>query len=106
MLFAGDAAGSISPLSGNGMSIAAKTALLLSEICETQNDFKTIARKYNSLWNKSFGSKVARAQVLNQIMLNPNTHHLVVRLFKLIPFIGSKVINSMQGKPFYVRKRN
>ncbi|MBT8327754.1 MAG: NAD(P)/FAD-dependent oxidoreductase [Bacteroidia bacterium] len=104
MLFAGDAAGSISPLSGNGMSIAAKTALMLSEICRTQDDFSIICKEYDKAWNQLFGSKVERAKTLNRIMLNPTTHHWVIRLFKLLPPIGSIVINSMQGKPFYVRK--
>ncbi len=106
MLFAGDAAGSISPLSGNGMSIAAKTALLLSELCKTHTEFNTLRKNYSRIWNSSFGSKVSKAKLLNSIMLNTTSHHLVVKLFNLIPPIGSVIINSMQGEPFYVRNGN
>ena len=103
MLFAGDAAGSISPLSGNGMSIAAKTALLLSEIMANHSDFNTVSRLYRKTWNASFKSKVSRAKLLNRIMLNPAVHHNVLKIFNLFPFVGSHIINSMQGKPFHVR---
>lgn len=104
ILFAGDAAGSISPLSGNGMSIAARTALLLAETISKTENFKELALDYDKSWNNSFRQKVNSARILNSIMLHAATHNVVLKLFNSIPLLGSYVINSMQGKPFYVRK--
>ena len=103
ILFVGDAAGSISPLSGNGMSIAARTSLLLSELLEQSLTLKYLKAQYESAWDKNFGAKVNQAKTLNRIMLNPIMHDLTLKTFKALPFIGNKIVSSMQGKPFSVR---
>jgi len=100
MLFVGDAAGSISPLSGNGMSIAARSALLLSQLILEDTDFETLTNKYNKQWDKHFGGRVNKAEILNYIMLNPTYHHWVLTLLNVIKPLRNKVVNDMQGSPF------
>lgn len=100
MLFVGDAAGSISPLSGNGMSIAARSALLLSQLILEEVDFDTLTKKYNTEWDRHFGNRVNTAQLLNTIMLNPTYHHLVLKLLNTVKPLRNKVVNEMQGDSF------
>ena len=105
MLFVGDAAGSISPLSGNGMSIAARSALVLSQIISAESDFTKLSTRYNKEWDRHFRGRVNKAELLNTIMLNPTSHHLVLKLLNTIPPLRKKVVNDMQGSPF-VRNSN
>lgn len=100
MLFVGDAAGSISPLSGNGMSIAARSALLLSQLILSETHFNTLAEKYNVQWDRHFGRRVNKANLLNTIMLNPTLHHMVLKALQTFSPLQKKVINDMQGKAF------
>ncbi|MGB0849852.1 MAG: NAD(P)/FAD-dependent oxidoreductase [Bacteroidia bacterium] len=96
----GDAAGAISPLSGNGMSIAAKSALLLSQLILLHNDESTLISTYEKNWNRLFLSKTQKASILNQIMLNPLRHSIVLKLLKLFSPLRKKIINEMQGDEF------
>ncbi|MFT5348064.1 MAG: flavin-dependent dehydrogenase [Bacteroidia bacterium] len=100
MLFVGDAAGSISPLSGNGMSIAARSALLLSQLILEETSFKCLTNNYNKEWDKHFGGRVNKAEMLNYIMLNPTYHHWVLKLLNTIKPLSTKVVNDMQGSLF------
>jgi flavin-dependent dehydrogenase len=100
MLFIGDAAGSISPLSGNGMSIAARSALFLSQLILEDMNFNSLTTKYNKEWDRHFGGRVNKAEMLNYIMLNPTYHHWVLKLLNTIKPLRTKVVNDMQGNPF------
>lgn len=100
MLFVGDAAGSISPLSGNGMSIAARSALLLSQLILSESRFSVLTQQYDKAWDHYFGGRVNKAELLNGIMLNPTYHHFILKLLNTIKPLKSKVVNDMQGTPF------
>ena len=100
MLFVGDAAGSISPLSGNGMSIAARSALVLSKLILENIEYNSLTIKYNNEWDSHFGNRVNKAELLNKIMLNPTLHHLVIGVLNTVKPLRQKVINDMQGDPF------
>lgn len=100
MLFVGDAAGSISPLSGNGMSIAARSALVLSQLILDESNFAKLTSRYNREWDRNFGGRVNKAELLNTIMLNPTSHHLVLKLLNTFSPLRKKVVNDMQGEHF------
>lgn len=100
MLFLGDAAGSISPLSGNGMSIAARSALLLSQLILEDLPFGQLTKKYNHDWDKQFGKRINKAELLNTILLNPTMHHVVLKILKGFKPLKNKIINDMQGEAF------
>jgi flavin-dependent dehydrogenase len=100
MLFVGDAAGSISPLSGNGMSIAARSALLLSQLILEDLSFEELKVKYQTNWDRLFGPRLNKAELLNSIMLNPSIHHAIVKTLKYIKPLRNKVVNDMQGDTF------
>jgi len=105
VILVGDSAGSISPLSGNGMSIAAKSALVLFELISKEYEANELLSRYNKQWNKNFGKRVKRAKYLNSIMLNPASNDFVLKLFNFIPAVKNLVVNDMQGDKF-VRNTN
>ncbi|MBR9859953.1 NAD(P)-binding protein [bacterium] len=96
----GDAAACISPLSGNGMSMAAKSALLLSNSISSGKAAHEIHREFQSAWKTEFDSRVNRAKVLNTIMLNPRLNDLSLKLMSFARPLGKRIVNSMQGKTF------
>ena len=99
-IYLGDAASSISPLSGNGMSIAAASAQLLSSlIINKENDLHKV---YAQLWRKQFNSRVNKAKILNYIMLNPSIHHRVLQIMNANSYLLKSVINSMQGEKIQI----
>jgi flavin-dependent dehydrogenase len=98
MLFIGDAAGAISPLSGNGMSMAARSANILSELMSQESDFQQLCINYEKRWDEANNNRVGFAKVINKIMLHPTSHHLILKLLKLVPAIRKKVVNAMQGE--------
>lgn len=100
VLLCGDAAGSISPLSGNGMSIAVKTGLLLSQLILSGQDKKSIAIAYERNWDRLFNPKIKKAKVLNYVMLKPVLHDLILKVLKTIRPLRLKTVNDMQGDPF------
>ncbi len=100
ILFCGDSAGSISPLSGNGMSIAARTGLLLLQVILNNKDKQLMELQYEKNWHRLFNPKIKKAKFLNYIMLNPNIHDVILNLLKLIRPLRRKTINDMQGEPF------
>lgn len=100
MLFVGDAAGSISPLSGNGMSIAARSSLVLSQLILDEPNFAKLTSRYNTEWDYHFGGRVNKAELLNTIMLNPTSHHLILKLLNSIKPLRNKIVNDMQGDYF------
>lgn len=97
VLNVGDAAGSISPLSGNGMSLAAKSAVLLYQLIGEVSSDKELINRYERNWNNLFKGQLNRAELLNYIMLNPRLHSLVVTLLKNVTPLRQKVISDMHG---------
>jgi flavin-dependent dehydrogenase len=97
MVFVGDAAGSISPLSGNGMSIAARSALLLYNLIQEELDFETLTTRYEDSWDRINKNRLNNAELLNRIMLNTTSHHFVLKLLNLVSPLRKRVIGAMNG---------
>lgn len=98
IVYVGDAAGAISPLSGNGMSMALRASLILADTILGQS--KEPGLEYAKKWYATFKPRINRAKYLNQIMLHPFTHHLVLKSLNRIPAWKRKIVREMQGKEF------
>ncbi|MFT4522669.1 MAG: flavin-dependent dehydrogenase [Bacteroidia bacterium] len=101
MVYLGDAAGSISPLSGNGMSMAARSANELAKIISHHGlNAEDIHPDYDRFWNKHLGGRVNKAKYLNLLMLNPSLNHFTLKILSSQKWLRNQVIHSMQGKTF------
>jgi menaquinone-9 beta-reductase len=104
VIMTGDAAGLITPLCGNGMSIALHTAkiasrlannFLRSEITRTEME-----ENYNEQWKKLFSRRLATGRVLQKFFGSNNLTNSFVKLVKIFPFLAKPLIRKTHGKAF------
>ena len=104
VLMLGDSAGMITPLCGNGMSIALHTAKLASEVIDTFLN-GTISREemeetYESNWQTHFAARLRTGRSLQYFFGSKRLSNLFVAGFKALPFVSEPVIKMTHGKPF------
>jgi menaquinone-9 beta-reductase len=104
MLMLGDTAGMITPLCGNGMSIAMHTSKIAAELI---NDFleKKISRDqveelYKKQWKHYFERRLKTGRALQHFFGSARLSNLFIGTFKLLPFLSKPMIKMTHGKPF------
>lgn len=104
ILMLGDAAGIITPLSGNGMSIALHTGKIASQLI---NDFlrdqisqDEMELEYSKLWKQHFSKRIRTGRILQRFFGSVRLSNLFVQTFKLFPFLSKPLIKMTHGKPF------
>jgi len=104
ILMAGDAAGMIAPLCGNGMAMAIHSAKILSEIIleEWNNgDFnrKNIEQRYIRNWNKMFYFRLWTGRIIQSLFGAEFTSNLAVSLTKVKP-LANAIVRLTHGDEF------
>ena len=103
VLFVGDAAGLITPLCGNGMSMAMHASQLAliqikrflnNEISRTEMEVA-----YSKSWQKQFAFRTATGRVVQRLFGGTSTG-LFLKVMSNFPFIATKLIQQTHGKPF------
>ena len=104
MLMLGDAAGMITPLCGNGMSIALHTAKIAAELIDYyltgHISRDQLESGYTKQWNRNFARRLQTGRVLQRFFGSNTLSNLLVGTFKTLPFLTSPVIKMTHGKPF------
>jgi menaquinone-9 beta-reductase len=104
ILYLGDAAGFIAPLTGNGMSIAMRSAFTLSNLLHkhfTVNDRGLLHMKYREEWEKMFMQRIHRSLQLQRLFTgSPILANFSVGLLRLLPFLIKPMVRMTHGKPF------
>lgn len=92
VLLLGDAAGSIAPLCGNGMSMAMHGSLLAFEAIECYLNNKTdcigMEESYARCWNRTFGNRMAIGRFLQSISGKEKPTEIFVSIMRPLPFFG------------------
>jgi len=104
VLMTGDAAGMITPLCGNGMSMA----LHGSKIAFHQIDLflqKKIPRwqleqDYTNNWQKQFGKRLRAGRMIQRFFGDPILSNLLISTLKPFPRLTNKLISQTHGQPF------
>lgn len=104
VLMGGDAAGMITPLCGNGMAIAIRSAKILSE-CVSKFLSGTYSReqmekKYTIEWNNNFRQRLRAGRQIQNFFGRFNVSDLLISAAKLSPWLGNTLIKQTHGKPF------
>jgi flavin-dependent dehydrogenase len=92
VFYLGDSAGSISPITGNGMSMALRSANFLAS--EFDNYFEgrislsEINSLYKSFWSNQFESRIKFSRYLQKLSEYPMLTKGVIALFKSVPAIA------------------
>jgi menaquinone-9 beta-reductase len=93
----GDASGSIAPLCGNGMSMAFQGAFLIHQ-CLLDSAFSPDWTKYQKEWKKYFGTRLWVGRKIQSLFGNEITTELLIRFFKLQPYLLTPLIKLTHGK--------
>jgi menaquinone-9 beta-reductase len=104
MLLIGDAAGMITPLCGNGMSMALHgsklafeqiTMFLQHKLSRTEMEVA-----YTRAWNKNFKIRLFIGRQIQKLLGNNFITTLFLKLMNALPFLAKGVIKATHGKPF------
>ena len=104
VLMIGDAAGMITPLCGNGMSMALHSSKLafgvLDSCLKGTISRQQMAAKYHHLWREAFGNRMKTGRMLQYFFGRKVLSNLFVSLFETFPSLAAATIRRTHGKPF------
>jgi len=104
VFFLGDSAGSIAPITGNGMSMGLRSAFVLVNFIDQyfseKIDLKELEKKYSEFWNKEFSARIKLSRYFQKLSEYPSLTKMTMLLFKLFPPLAKGVIGLTHGKPF------
>ena len=104
ILMCGDTAGLITPLCGNGMSMAIHAGKIAAETLTyfraNPSSRAQIEQTYEASWNQLFKSRLHWGRQLQRVFGNKMTSNLVVNLAKIAPSMANKLVSKTHGHPF------
>jgi flavin-dependent dehydrogenase len=103
ILFIGDAAGMITPLCGNGMSMAMHAAHIAfhytAQFLQDRISRKAMEMMYTKAWNKEFAFRTSTGRMVQRFFGGAATG-TVINLLHKSPALSKKIISLTHGKPF------
>lgn len=104
VLMLGDAAGVITPLCGNGMSMALHGSKLLSNLIDAflkgEMNRNSLESQYLTQWKRLFSQRLWIGRRIQALFGNELQTDLLVKGIRPFPFLLKKLIQSTHGKPF------
>lgn len=104
ILMCGDTAGMITPLCGNGMAMAIRSAKMLSELIvkywnNSNVDRSALEKNYTRQWEYAFANRLKAGRIIQKLFGAKWTSNLAVSLTNVKP-IGSGIVSLTHGKIF------
>ena len=104
ILMIGDAAGMITPLCGNGMSMALHASKIAAEQIQKflSGDIsrETMEKNYAIQWNNLFASRLKMGRRLQRLFYNPSLTNLTIRIGRTFPGMINSLIKKTHGTSF------
>jgi flavin-dependent dehydrogenase len=104
MLLLGDAAGSITPLCGNGMSMALHAAKIAATLTHNYLSGTTsradMEAAYTQAWKTNFATRTAVGRLVQANFGKDLATTLFLRTFKVLPFLQRPLISLTSGREF------
>jgi menaquinone-9 beta-reductase len=104
VLMLGDAAGMITPLSGNGMSMAFHAAKIaftnIDLFLKEKISRKEMESRYAYEWQKQFGKRLRNGRIIQRLFGKEKATNLFIKAIKPFPLIINKLIKGTHGNPF------
>ena len=104
VLMIGDAAGMITPLCGNGMSMAFHSAKIAFE---NMNAFlkgnisrEAMEKQYAMEWQNAFKNRLRNGRIIQKLFGKILLTNVFIRIIKYFPFIIRRMIKATHGKEF------
>ena len=100
----GDAAGSITPLCGNGMSMAMRASKILAQLLISYfNESITkeeLIKEYDKEWNENFNTRIKSGYYLQYLFGKKYTTHHTLKALDKLPSLTKKIISLTHGQTF------
>jgi flavin-dependent dehydrogenase len=104
VLLVGDAAGMITPLCGNGMSMALHgskiAASCLHAFFRKEYDRAGMEADYQRQWNRVFAKRLGTGRFLQYFFGNRFLSGMLISILKPFPFLVRRLIRKTHGEPF------
>jgi flavin-dependent dehydrogenase len=105
ILMAGDAAGMITPLCGNGMAMAIHSAKVLSSIIikhykKDNSNLPAIEKEYTKQWNKAFANRLQTGRLIQSLFINETLSDLSLNVLKKSSGLTKWLVGQTHGKEF------
>jgi menaquinone-9 beta-reductase len=104
ILMAGDSAGMITPLCGNGMSMALHSSKLAAkEIRQFMSGVisrEEMERNYSKAWQRQFATRLRMGRVIQSLFGNRLLLSVLIKTGRQFPFIIRILVKQTHGKPF------
>ena len=104
LLMTGDAAGLISPLCGNGMSMAFQSGLLAEEalipFLESRYGRREMEDRYRRAWTVQFSTRLRAGRVIQSMFGKPWTTKLLLKVLAPFPILTREIIRKTHGNAF------
>ncbi len=104
VFYVGDAAGMITPLCGNGMSMALHGSKIAAEIIpsylENLITREEMEKKYQKKWNRQFAARLRTGRLIQRFFGSSFRSLWLIRLLKPFPFLVRALIRRTHGEPF------
>jgi flavin-dependent dehydrogenase len=104
ILCVGDAAGMITPLCGNGMSMALHGSKIafqnIDHYFKNGQDRSALESGYEKQWRKQFTKRIFVGRTIQRLFGNDHVTNFFLQLMQYFPALSKKLINATHGKPF------
>lgn len=104
MLMAGDAAGMITPVCGNGMAIAIRSGKIVAELvidfCNGRITRANLEHRYTHAWNDAFRRRLWFGRNVQKLFGTPHFSDVAVALTRSSKGVAELIVRNTHGKPF------
>jgi flavin-dependent dehydrogenase len=104
ILMVGDAAGLITPLCGNGMSMAMHASFLLANQLTSYFDgtltWQQVEMNYTHNWQKQFANRIKTGRFIQSLFGNELLTNATLQVLKPFPKMVNWLVTQTHGKPF------
>ena len=106
VLYCGDAAGMITPLCGNGMAMAVRSAKILADCINEMGPGIYPGRRirlesnYERKWNQQFAFRLKAGRCIQSIFLDHHLSNMAVGVLGKSRFLSRMLVKSTHGTPF------
>jgi flavin-dependent dehydrogenase len=104
VLLSGDAAGMITPLSGNGMSMALHGSKIMfpaiNSFLKGKMSRDKMETQYNERWKKFFSKRLRAGRTIQRFFGSPALSNLLITGLKPFPGLVNRLVSATHGQPF------
>ena len=104
ILLCGDAAGMITPLCGNGMSMALHSskiaAGIISNFLQNKITRQQLENVYTKNWRQFFSKRLQTGRMIQQLFGRTWATNIFISIMKKLPFFTTRLIKQTHGKEF------